>query len=190
MASLHLFGPEGERQRRKLAVLGALVLAVGLLATLGAASGRECRTDLDLVVGGETTTLARDAGADVNPGRPFYYVAAADFPLVKSPSVLANTAGRGQHLVGLELRGAPGHVLAAGDTYTTTGDANASFSLLTQVDERFSSFSAVDPGSRVRVLSASRRSMCLEVRFDDEHMHVEGTIRALIREHLGDGVQA
>jgi hypothetical protein len=59
--------------------------------------------------------------------------------------------------------------------------SGASFSLLTQVDERFSSFSPIDADSRVEVLSVDQRSICLEVRFADQHMQVEGTIKAPIR---------
>ncbi|GAA1941469.1 hypothetical protein [Nocardioides marmoribigeumensis] len=189
MAGLQLYGPDGERVRRRVVVVACLVLVAGALAALGARAGAgPCRTDLDLVVGGESTSVARDAAAEGNSDRFFFYVVAADFELAEGGSVLANAAGLGQHLVGLELRGRVGHPVAPGDRFTTDG-SGASFSLLTQVDERFSSFSPIDAASRVEVLAVSRRSLCLRVRFADQRMEVEGTIRAPIRDQAVRGVR-
>ena len=190
MAALQLFGPDAEPLRRRLVVLAGLVLVAGLLAAVGARTASPvCRTDLDLTVGGTTASVSRDAGADGNADRFYFYVVAADFPLDTSSSVLANAAGIGQHLVGLELRGRRGHPVAVGDRFTTDG-SGASFSLLTQVDERFSSFSPIDPDSRVEVLAVSAGSLCLDVRFADQRMRVEGTIKAPIRTPGGATRQA
>ena len=188
MAGLQLYGPDGERLRRRLVLLACLALGAGLLAAVGARSAsRDCRTDLELAVDGVTSTITRDAGADGNRERFYFYVVAADFTLDKRTSVLANSAGAGKHLIGLELRGRQGHPVEVGDRFTTDG-SGASFSLLTQVDERFSSFSPIDADSRVEVLSVDRRSICLEVRFADQHMQVEGTIKAPIRQDPVRGV--